>query len=130
MHSFLWWIGAYNALGSLAVLVCLRQRWGETLLGKWLQVLAEPYDHGAHGALWVWWAATANLFLGLVMMAATRWPATAQREVTWLVLGLYVVMLLVAVASLWSPRWRRKGVAACLVLWPAQIAWGAVALLE
>jgi len=125
VKAFLLWIGAYNAFGSLVVLLCLRQTTGDTVLRRVLQMLAVPYDHGAHGPLWIWWAATSNFALGAIMVLASRWSDVgAQRDVTAAVVGAYVAMLIVAVAAVRSPRYRLSGLVSCYVLWLLQIGWG------
>jgi hypothetical protein len=132
MESFLWWIGLYNAVGAaLLPLFALSPRLASKLLVEWTEIVTPPYDHGAHGGLWLWWAGAANGFLGVIMMLATRWGESAQREVVMGAIGVYGVMWLLAVSALWSPRYRRRGLyAVVFVMWPPQIGWGVAALLS
>lgn len=126
MAEFLLWIGLYNALGALLLpALAIWPRFADRLLSTWVEISVPPYDHGAHGALWVWWAASVNAFLGVVMLLATRWDAFIQREVILAVIGVYLAMWAVAIAALRSPRYNRRGLyAVILVMWPAQMIWG------
>jgi hypothetical protein len=129
MRSFLLYIGAYNALGSFVLLVFLSQRRAELVLGKWLQVLGQPYDHGAHGPMWILWSMMTNLGVGAAMVLASRWPAGAeQRDIALVALGVYAIGVFVALAGMRSPRYRVSGLVACVVLWVAQLGWGAYAV--
>lgn len=125
MTSFLLWIGAYNVAGALFLPALLQESFADRVLRKWLQILAEPYSHGVYGALWIWWAAIANLFLGGIMLAATRWNLEAQTGVTIGVLALYGLGVVLMLAAAQSPRFVARGIYGTLVLWVAQIAWGA-----
>jgi hypothetical protein len=127
--TFLLVIGAYNAFGSLVLLAFLSKPRAELVLGKWLQVLGEPYDHGAHGPMWIWWSMMTNLGLGIAMVLASRWRSgVEQRDITIVALGVYAIGVFVAAAGLRSPRYRVSGLVACIVLWLAQIGWGAYAV--
>jgi hypothetical protein len=129
VRTFLLYIGAYNALGSFVLLAFLSQRRAQLVLGKWLQVLGQPYDHGAHGPMWILWSMMTNLGLGAAMVLASRWPSeVAQRDITIVALGVYAIGVIVALAAMRSPRYRVSGLVACVVLWLAQIGWGAYAV--
>jgi hypothetical protein len=129
MHSFLLYIGAYNFIGSLVLPVFLKPALAQKVLGdKGLQVLGQPYDHGAHGPMWIWWAMMTNLGLALIMVLASSWPLEPQRGVTEAVIVVYAIGCVCCVGALRSPRYRKSGIIACLVLWIAQIAWGAIGL--
>lgn len=130
MAAFLLWIGLYNLLGSLLLMAMHDQRLADWLLSKGTQMVSEPYEHGRFGRLWLWWAATSNMFLGAVMMLASRWPTDIQREVTIMALAVYAIMYVVCiVGGRKRPPWG-PGVASLHVLWPAQMAWGVWALIQ
>jgi hypothetical protein len=128
MHAFLLWIGLYNAFGSLVLMAMHHPKVADWVMRKGTEMAAEPYEHGKFGRLWLWWAATTNLFLGIVMMLATRWPADVQREITIAVLVVYALMYVVCTIGGRRPHWGR-GVWSLHFLWPAQMAWGVWALL-
>lgn len=133
METFLFYIGAYNVFGGLVLPLFVSTKRAETVLGKWLQVLGQPYDHGAHGPMWIWWSMMTNVGLGAIMVMASRWSAIGgsidpQREVTAAAIGVYAIGTLVAIAGLRSPRYRKSGLIACIVLWLAQLGWGSIAL--
>jgi hypothetical protein len=129
MTSFLFWIGLYNVLGSVLLVAFLHERFAEKLLVKVFQVVIAPYSHGTHGRMWIWWALTSNLALGLIMVLASRWPREVQQGVTAVVISVYAVMTIVLVAATLIPaRWRAYGIFATVVLWLAQIGWGAYGL--
>lgn len=130
MTSFLWWIGAYNTLGSLFLIALTRESFANTVLAKWVHVITVPYTHGSHGRMWIWWSVTCNLGVGAIMMLASRWPRAMQVEVTTVVVAIYSIMLVVAAVAMRLPGWSAKGIAGTLVLWVGQIAWGVVALVR
>lgn len=128
MESFLLYIGLYNLFGAFVLMAMHNQRVAEWVLAKGTEMISEPYEHGKFGLLWLWWAATANAFLGAIMVLATRWPDEIQREVTIGVIVLYAVMYVVCtIGGRKRPPWGR-GVVSLHVLWPAQMAWGLWAL--
>ena len=130
MSSFLWWIGLYNLLGSLVLMLMHHPRIADWVMRKGTEMTSEPYEHGRFGRLWLWWAATTNSFVGAVMMLATRWPVDVQREVCIAVIVVYAIMYVVAIiGGRRRPPWGR-GVLSIHVLWPAQMAWGVWALLH
>jgi hypothetical protein len=123
METFLWWIGLYNVVGAPVLAAMHYERFADFMLRRGTEVVAEPYTHGRFGRMWLWWAASTNLFLGAVMMLATRWPPGAQREVSFGVIGVYAAMYLVVIFGARGPRYGR-GVYTLYALWLAQIAWG------
>lgn len=128
MVDFLLWIGLYNLLGPLLLVAMHDERIADAVLRRGTEIVGEPYTHGRFGRLWLWWAATVNAFLGAIMVLATRWPSTAQREVCVAVLVVYVAMYAVcAIGARRRPPWGR-GALSIHILWPAQIGWGAWAL--
>jgi hypothetical protein len=126
VSGFLLWIGLYNVLGALFVLAFLRPPFAQKVLGTWLQLLGVAYSHGEHGPLWIWWASLTNLALGAIMMLASRWPAEPQQGITVVVVAVYAIMSVVALFAARSRRYAAKGIYGTLVLWVAQIAWGAI----
>jgi hypothetical protein len=129
MSSFLWYIGWYNVVGSLALVFALRPKLAEKLLVQVFQVVIAPYSHGTHGRMWIWWAMTSNLGLGIIMVQAASWPHEVQQGVTAAVIVVYAIMAIVLVAATQIPaRWRAYGLWSTLVLWIAQIGWAAYGL--
>jgi hypothetical protein len=130
VSSFLWWIGLYNVVGSVALVLSLHEKLAEQALVKIFQVIVAPYSHGRHGRMWIWWALTSNLALGAIMVQAAHWPHEVQQGVTASVIGVYGIMAVVIAIAAVRPgdRWRAYGIVATLVLWSAQISWGAYGL--
>jgi hypothetical protein len=128
--AFFWVIGVYNVVGGLAFAACVSERVSDVLLGKTLQIVKQPYTHGEHGPLWVVAASGGTVFLGLVNVAAVRWPASARAEVALFDAITYGAALFGVFAALKSPRYVRAGLYACVVLWLAQIAWALAAWAE
>lgn len=129
MPSFLLYIGLSNVLGSLLLMCMNAEKMGDTLLRKYTEIINEPYSHGPFGKMWLWWAASTNLFLGLTMILSVRWEASAQKEVILLVLLTYVIMYLVMLIGAKKPKYGR-GIYVTHFLWLAQIGWGAWLILS
>lgn len=128
MDRFLVWVGLYNVVGSLVVVAMTDVRIADAVMRRGTEMASQPYVHGPFERLWIWWAGAANLFLGAVMLLATRWPPVVQREVCMAVVAMYAVMYVVCVVGgRRRPPWGR-GVYSLHVLWPAQMAWGIWAL--
>lgn len=123
MKEFLYWIGWYNLLGAAVLAAMHSEKVADFMLRRATEVVAAPYEHGAWGRLWLWWAATVNGFLGLVMVLATRWDLQVQREVTFAAVGVYLVMWIVVIVGARGAKWGR-GVPVLHVLWLGQMAWG------
>lgn len=103
MEAFLAAIGWYNAAaGGFVLFTLLSPRLGQKVLGEWCQLIATPYTLGAHGRLFVWWAALTHLFFGVVNV--------------------------LAVGALRSPRYGR-GVWSCIPLFGGWSAWNLYARL-
>lgn len=129
MTSFLWWIGSYNFLGSLVLILLVHERSADLVLRKVTEVVAVPYEHGLFGRMWLWWAASTNLFLGAIMVRAAGWPDQPQREVVIASLGVYGLMYVVMAVGMRPPKYSRRGAIALHVLWLAQIGWGSYTLV-
>ncbi len=123
MNNFLLWIGIYNVLGALLLMALNSEKISDTVLRKYTEIINEPYSHGPFGQLWLWWAATSNLFLGLVMVLSTRWSDLAQKEVAILAVATYVLMYLVLIIGGRKPKYGR-GIYVAHILWLFQIGWG------
>jgi len=123
MTNFLFWIGAYNILGSLVVMGMHYDAVADFVLRRVTEVLPGPYRHEGFARMWLWWAAMTNLFLGAVMVRAASWPPGVQREVTILACGVYLIGWLCVVFGMRRPRYGR-GIYALHPLWLGQIAWG------
>ncbi|MBK9752400.1 MAG: hypothetical protein IPO88_02630 [Nannocystis sp.] len=80
MSGFLFWIGAYNALGAFIVMAMHFDGVADAVLRRATEVVDRPYHHEGYARMWMWWAAMVNLFMGLVMVRAAGWPAAVQRE--------------------------------------------------
>jgi len=130
MKSFLLWIGAYNVLGALVLPLLVKESIADKVLRTWLQFVAAPYRHGEYGALWIWWSAMTNLFLGAIMMMASRWQGEPQRAVAAGAVGVYVIGVILGLFAARSPRYNARGVLFSLLLWVAQIAWGVHGLVS
>jgi hypothetical protein len=124
MAAFLWWIGLYNLFGSLVLAAMHQRAFADFMLRRATEVIAEPYEHGAFGRLWLWWAAATNAFLGAIMIRAATWPAPQQRDVAVGAIGVYAIMYVVVIVGARRPKYSPRGVAALHVLWLAQIGWG------
>ena len=123
MTVFLFYIGLYNVLGALLLVSLNSQKLSETLLRKYTEIINEPYSHGPFGRMWLWWAATSNLFLGLTMVISSRWPKEIQKEIIVLVLITYSLMYTVMLFGGKKPKYGR-GIYVTHILWLSQIAWG------
>lgn len=73
MTHFLLYIGLYNILGAFLMMSMHSEKIADSLLRKFTEIIAQTYTQGPFGRLWLWWAATTNLFLGAIMLLATRW---------------------------------------------------------
>ena len=129
MNQFLLYIGIYNVIGSLVLMTLNSEKITDTLLRKYTEIINEPYTHGPFGRLWLWWAASSNLFLGLIMILSTRWDEKAQKEVIILAIITYVIMYLIMLFGGKKPKYGR-GVIVTHALWILQITWGLWAILN
>ena len=66
-------------------------RVADFFLRRAAEVVPAPYRHEGYARMWLWWAATTNLFLGVVMVRAARWPVDILREVTLGAVGVYAI---------------------------------------
>ena len=123
MTHFLLYIGLYNILGAFLMMSMHSEKIADSLLLKFTEIIAQPYVHGPFGRLWLWWVATTNLFLGAIMLLATRWEPWIQHEICLAVVGVYVIMYLVMIIGGSQPKYGR-GIYVTYVLWFLQIAWG------
>jgi hypothetical protein len=124
MTSFLWWIGWYNFLGSIVLALMYHERLADFMLRKVTEVVLVPYEHGAFGRMWLWWAASTNLFLGAIMLRAASWSPEPQREVAIAIVAVYVLMYLVMAIGMRPPKYSWRGAVGLHVLWLLQIGWG------
>jgi len=127
VEDFLRWIGAYNVLGALILMLMHFDRVADVALRVVTEVVPQPYRHEGYARMWLWWAAMTNLFLGVVMVRAADWPPSVQREVIVCAIGVYLIGWLAVVVGLRRPRYGR-GIYALHPLWLGQAAWGAWAL--
>ena len=127
MQGFLTWIGGYNLLGAPLLFAMLDPRVADFVLRRGTEIVTEPVTHAGLARLWLWWAASAQIFVGAVMLLVRRWPTEAQREVVLCALALYGAMYVSLVVGGRRPGFGR-GVYVTHGLWLGQIAWGAWAL--
>ena len=123
MGAFLFWIGAYNAFGSILLMIMHFDVVADVVLRRATEVVAEPYRHEGFARMWMWWAAMTNLFMSAVMIRAAGWPAFVQREVTLFAVGVYLIGWLCVVFGMRRPRYGR-GMYSLHPLWLGQAGWG------
>jgi hypothetical protein len=123
MSTFLLWIGAYNVLGAFALMAMHDDRVADLVLRRGTEIVRAPYRHEGHARMWLWWAAMTNLFLGVIMVRASRWPAEMQRDVTLGAVGVYAIGWVAVLVGMRAPRYGR-GRYALHPLWLGQMAWG------
>lgn len=105
------------------------EKLADSLLRKYTEIINQPYAHGPFGRLWLWWAASANLFLGFIMILSRRWGDSAQKEVILLVTTTYIIMYLVMIFGGKKPKYGR-GIIVTHALWLLQIVWGIWVILN
>ena len=129
MHQFLLYIGIYNVAGSLLLMLFNSEKVADSILRKYTEIISEPYLHGPFGRLWLWWAASSNLCLGMIMIIASRWNEHVQREVILIAIGTYLIMYFVMIIGGKKPKYGR-GLIVTHVLWVLQISWGIWSLID
>lgn len=128
MDAFLFWIGLYNLTAPvLFVPMLFSERFADLILRRATEIIAEPYVHGPFGRMWLLWVTVANTGLGALMIFARAWPPAAQRQVAFVILGVYAAMWIGMLVGARGPRWGR-GVYVTHGLWLAQMGWCAWAL--
>ena len=113
----------YNVTGALLLMLLNSEKIADTILRKYTEIINDPYSHGPFGRLWLWWASTSNLFLGIVMILSSRWHETAQKEVIIVAITTYAIMYLVMIIGGRKPKYGR-GIIVTHALWILQISWG------
>jgi len=129
MPRFLFWIGAYNVFGSVLLLLCLRNSIADFVLRRATYMVTQPYLHGEFSRLWMLWAASLNLGLGVIMMFAAQWDVQPMRVVTAVSVAGYAIILIAAISASGDPKWG-PGIYVGYLLWIAQIAWGGWAFMR
>ncbi len=129
MSAFLLWIGAYNALGSVLLMVMHFDIVADAVLRRGTEMVKERYEHQGFSRMFLWWAAMVNLFMGAVMVRAAKWPFEIQKEVTLFAIGVYLIGWLAGTIGMRPPRYGR-GRHAIHPLWLGQAGWGAWALWQ
>jgi hypothetical protein len=127
VHDFLTYIGGYNLLGAPLLFAMLSPGIADLILRRGTEIVTEPVAHLGLARLWLWWAASAQLFVGGVMLLARRWPLDAQRDVVACALVLYGAMYVALLVGGRRPGFGR-GVFVTHALWLGQLGWGVVAL--
>ena len=100
METFLLAVGYWNLIGSLVLYLMLKPTLADKILRLWTGIIAQPYEIGKYGALWLLWAATTNTFLGVINIFAAQWEFTSQTIIIYADLFVYGVFLISAIAAL------------------------------
>lgn len=129
MNDYLFYIGWYNLIGAVLIASLHVESFAKTFLNKVTEIALYPYEHGKFGKMWLWWAASANFFLGYIMLRSASWPIEIQQDITVASLIVYAIMFLVLIVGGRQPTFGR-GVYVTYFLWIAQIAWGMFALIQ
>lgn len=129
MTNFLLYIGIYNVIGALLLVFMNSEIIADKVLRKYTEIISIKYSHGPFSKLWLWWAASSNLFLGMIMILSTRWNEQIQKEVIMIAIGVYVIMYLVMIFGAKKPKYGR-GIIVTHLLWIFQITWGSWTLLN
>ncbi len=129
MDTFLHWIGAYNVVGPVVLMLMHRDAVADLVLRRATETVTVPFVHGMGSRMWLWWAASTNLFMGVIMVRAASWPPDVQREVIAGAVCVYAIMLAVLVVAHRAGGMGR-GVWVTYGLWVAQIAWGVATLVR
>ena len=96
---------------------------------EWTYILAEPYEHGRYGHIFVVWAGLLNVALGVfLILAPGRDPAARQAVVVATNVG-YATFFCLAIAGLRSPNYG-DGMWVAVVLWGVLLAWGVIAMIQ
>jgi hypothetical protein len=81
IKAFFLAIGYWNLVGSFVLYAMLSPKFADNILRIWCQIIAFDYDVGKYGSLWLWWAATANLFYSYINIMAARWDKSVQYHI-------------------------------------------------
>lgn len=125
---FLLAMGSYNLLGSAVLYAMLNSRIADLVMRRWASIFVDVYDIGRYGSLWLWWAATANVFYSVINIIAADWELTVQRTIIWSDLFMYSVFLALAIAALGNPHYG-KGNSINILLFTGWLLWAACCLL-
>jgi hypothetical protein len=80
MDIFLQSVGYWNLIGSIFLLVFLKESSGEKILVQWAKIFKEPYKLGYYGRFWLLWAAGLNVFFSLINIMAAHWDLLEMKE--------------------------------------------------
>ncbi len=119
-----WWL----FLGSIVFAGCVVEPFADKLKRQWTFLLAEPYEHGQYGHIFVMWAAILNIALGAFLILAPNWDPAARQAVLIATNVGYAIFFCMAVAGLRSPKYG-PGMWIALVLWGVLLAWGLAAMV-
>ena len=97
---FLYFVGYWNLLGSIVLYLMVNEAIADRVLRQWTEIIAHSYSVGKYGTMWLWWAATTNLFFGLVNIFAAAWEPSAKTVILYGDLFVYGILLVPALAAL------------------------------
>ena len=120
-----WWLLA----GSVVFLGCAYEPPADKLMRQWTYILAEPYEHGRYGHIFVIWVAVLNIAIGAFIVLAPGWDPAARQAVVIAVNIGYATFLGLAIAELFSPNYG-PGMWVCVGLWTTLLAWGLAAMMH
>jgi len=95
-------IGYWNVVGSIVLYLMLNQSIADKVMREWTWTFTQVHEIGEQGSLWLWWAATTNMFLGIINIFATGWESDSQAIVLWsdlFVYGMFLPPILIAVRN-------------------------------
>ncbi|BAZ40569.1 hypothetical protein NIES4101_65300 [Calothrix sp. NIES-4101] len=70
-------LGFWNIIGSIFLYLMLNQKLADNILRKWTEIITQPYEIGKYGSLWLLWAATTNIFFGVINIFAINWQESS-----------------------------------------------------
>lgn len=71
-------IGYWNLIGSIALYFMLNPAIADKVLRQWTETITQPYDNGQYGSIWLIWAATTNVFFGVINLFAVHWETATK----------------------------------------------------
>lgn len=128
-NYFLWALGFWNLIGSIALYLMLNEAIADRILRTWTETITHPYDAGKYGSLWLFWAATTNTFFGFVNLVATQWELASKIAIIYGDLFAYGVFLLPLLVVLRNENYGR-GLYITMLLGIFWIGWAIYCLLR
>ena len=129
MYTFLLVVGAWNFGGSLMMLGFVNEKFAHNVLVKWSGIFKETYTVNAYGRMWFIWAASLNVFFGLLDMLAWHWQFDPLGVcLSLMTLSAYLVVLILSIVALIRKK-AGPGIYFTIALFTAWIVWGVYGLL-